>query len=78
MFHEFSKVLGPSDRSRIVKKCQELVTEVAKKYQDINFGTLLVQIRIVGQGPEPMLHIVLKERRGDCKLLKLHFYQHKL
>ena len=24
MFHEFSKVLGPSDRSRIVKKCQEV------------------------------------------------------
>ena len=55
MFHEFSKVLGPSDRSRIVKKCQELVTEVAKKYQDINFGTLLVQIRIVGQGPQAQL-----------------------
>ena len=29
-----------------------MVTEVAKKYQDIQFGTLLVLIRIVGQAPK--------------------------
>ena len=68
MFHEFSKVHGPSDRSRIVKKCQELVTEVAKKYQDIQFGTLLVLIRIVGQAPQQKKHDK-RDKRNDIKCL---------
>ena len=50
-FQKFLVLPTVQESSRSVKKCQELVTEVAKKYQDINFGTLLVQIRIVGQGP---------------------------
>ena len=49
-FQKFLVLPTVQESSRSVKKCQELVTEVAKKYQDINFGTLLVQIRIVGQG----------------------------
>ena len=51
-FQKFLVLPTVQESSRSVKKCQELVTEVAKKYQDINFGTLLVQIRIVGQGPK--------------------------
>ena len=51
-FQKFLVLPTVQESSRSVKKCQELVTEVAKKYQDINFGTLLVQIRIVGQGPQ--------------------------
>ena len=86
MFHEFSKVHGPSDRSRIVKKCQVVSrigyrsrqevsrhtirhtscsnsysgtgpllraewSRTAKKLTSWLFGILLVQIRIVGQGP---------------------------
>ena len=50
-FQKFLVLPTVQESSRSVKKCQELVTEVTKKYQDINFGTLLVQIRIVGQGP---------------------------
>ena len=51
-FQKFLVLPTVQESSRSVKKCQELVTEVAKKYQDIHFGTLLVQIRIVGQGPK--------------------------
>ena len=50
-FKKFLVLPTVQESSRSVKMCQEFVTEVAKKYQDINFGTLLVQIRIVGQGP---------------------------
>ena len=65
-FQKFLVLPTVQESSRSVKKCQELVTEVTKKYQDINFGTLLVQIRIVGQGPysiiafnyaEPFCHV---------------------
>ena len=55
--------------SRSVKKCQELVTEVAKKYQDINFGTLLVQIRIVGQGPKGPVPLYELEQEV-CRIAK--------
>ena len=38
-FQKFLVLPTVQESSRSVKKCQELVTEVAKKYQDINFGT---------------------------------------
>ena len=50
-FKKFLVLPTVQESSGSVKKCQEFVTEVAKTYQDIKFGTLLVQIRIVGQGP---------------------------
>ena len=36
-FQKFLVLPTVQESSRSVKKCQELVTEVAKKYQDINF-----------------------------------------
>ena len=57
-FQKFLVLPTVQESSRSVKKCQELVTEVAKKYQDIYFGTLLVQIRIVGQGPYANSHAI--------------------
>ena len=72
IFANFFKNLGlpesikiRQDVSRATKKCQEVVQEVTKKYSDFKLGTLLVQIRTVGQGPSWRTRIINKNYKNQ-------------